>query len=249
MYLTRDNGCPAGLIPATPCAIFGNEDRDPEISVNKEIGIAYNAFQQTGLVAGLTYIHNDCKNKIIADMGGDSGIPPIVNGYRAFKWFNGGPAIVDSFEGNLRLPLLGPHGDTLSWNNNLTWMLHNESKKTDQPLSVIPKYTLNSTLDWRPTEKLSFMFLATFYGKRKPRTINLSNYSALTGSVLKERGAYALYSSNSTYKFGKRFSARFRINNLANKWLCRVGSNSDEQGALKYSEPGRAYYVNLTFSF
>jgi ferric enterobactin receptor len=246
MYTTRGNGCPTvdGSKVGGPCNIFGNADLDPETSVNKEIGIAY---ANRGWASGLTYFDNDYKNKIIADMG-DQSVPDVVNGYRAFQWTNSGPAIVRGAEGYLNIPILGHEGRILKWSNNLTWMDKNENKKTHQPLSVIPKYTINSTLDWQATEKLSFQLLATFYGKQKPRTMNMSSNDPLTGDALKERGAYAIYGVSGGYTFTKGTHLRFGINNLADKRLYRK-DNQTAQGAATYNEPGRSYYMLLTSSF
>ncbi|MDR1890397.1 MAG: FepA family TonB-dependent siderophore receptor [Zoogloeaceae bacterium] len=246
MYTTRGNGCPVvdGSRISGPCNIFGNEDLDPETSINKEIGIAW---ADRGWASGLTYFDNDYKNKIIADLG-DQAIPPVVNGYRAFQWVNSGKAIVRGVEGYLNIPILGDEGGILKLSNNLTWMDKNESKSTHQPLSVIPKYTVNSTLDWQATAKLSFQFTATFYGKQKPRTMNMASNTPQTGDALKERGSYELYGLSAGYDFTKETRLRVGINNLADKRLYRK-DNGTAQGAETYNEPGRSFFVNLSTSF
>ena len=246
MYTTRGNGCPVvdGVRISGPCNIFGNAHLDPEVSVNKEIGIAYTA---GGWASGLTYFHNDYENKIIADLG-DQAIPPVINGYRAFQWINSGKAIVRGVEGYLNIPLAGHEGRTLRWSNNLTWMDKNENKSTHQPLSVIPKYTLNSALDWQPTETLSFQLFATFYGKQKPRTMNMASNTAMTGDALKERGSYAIYGLSASYAFARNVHLRVGVNNLTDKRLYRRDSGT-ALGADTYNEPGRAYYALLTTSF
>ncbi|GHU09713.1 outer membrane receptor FepA [Betaproteobacteria bacterium] len=246
MYSTRGNGCPVvdGNRIGGPCNIFGNDDLDPEISINKEIGVAW---AERGWASGLTWFDNDYKNKIVADMGGQD-IPEIVNGYRTFKWFNGGRAIVRGVEGYLNIPLLGFEGSVLKFNNNLTWMDKNESRKTHQPLSVIPEYTINSELEWHPAEQLSLLFTATFYGKQEPRTRNMSSNEALSGDYLKALDPYELYGISAGYDISKNARVRVGINNLTDKRLYRKG-NGSEQGAATYNEPGRAYYINLTTSF
>jgi ferric enterobactin receptor len=246
MYSTRGNGCPVvdGSRISGPCNIFGNADLDPEISINKEIGIAWS---DRGWASGLTWFDNDYRNKIIADLG-DQTIPPVVNGYRAFQWINSGRAIVRGVEGYLNIPLLGHEGRTLRLSNNLTWMDKNESRSTHQPLSVIPKYTLNSTLDWQATDKLSFQFTATFYGKQKPRTMNMASNTPQTGEALKEVGAYALYGLSGGYTLAKGTHLRLGINNLTDKRLYRR-DNGTAQGASTYNEPGRSFYLNLSTSF
>ncbi|MDR1530333.1 MAG: FepA family TonB-dependent siderophore receptor [Burkholderiales bacterium] len=246
MYTTRGNGCPYvdGNRVSGPCNIFGNADLEPETSINKEIGIAYN---QNGWEGGLTYFDNDYKNKIIADMG-DQNIPPVVNGYRAFKWFNAGKAIVRGFEGYFNVPILGNEGSVLKLINNITWMNKNESKTTGQPLSVIPKYTLNSTFDWRPHERFSLQLYGTFYGKQKPRTMNMANNTEATGDQLNERGAYAIFGLSAGYDLSENFNLRAGVNNLADKRLYREDPGTG-QGAATYNEPGRSFYLLLTASF
>ncbi|MDR1889009.1 MAG: FepA family TonB-dependent siderophore receptor [Zoogloeaceae bacterium] len=246
IYTTSGNGCPYedGNRVSGPCRIFGNDALDPEISLNKEIGIAW---ADRGWASGLTYFDNDYKNKIIADMG-DQAIPPVVNGYRAFQWINSGKAIVRGVEGYLNIPILGNEGSILRLSNNLTWMDKNENRSTGQPLSVIPKYTVNSTLDWQATDKLSFQFIATFYGKQKPRTMNMANNTTMTGDALKERGSYELYGISGGYTFAKGTTLRVGINNLADKRLYRE-DNGTAQGAATYNEPGRSFFVNLTAAF
>jgi ferric enterobactin receptor len=246
MYTTRGNGCPVidGSRISGPCNIFGNEDLDPETSINKEIGIAYAA---RGWAGGLTWFHNDYDNKIIADMGG-ADIPPVVNGYRAFKWFNAGKAVVSGVEGYLNIPLAGHEGRILRLNNNLTWMDKNEDRSTHQPLSVIPKYTINSILEWRPSEALSFMLTGTFYGEQKPRTMNMASNTAQTGNALKKVSPYAIWGVSVGYSFTKDVRLRVGIDNLADNRLYRKDSGTG-QGASTYNEPGRAFYANLVISF
>ena len=246
IYSTRGNGCPivGGVNVGGPCNIFGNDGLDPEISVNKEIGVAW---RDLGWASGLTWFHNAYKNKVIADMG-DQTIPPMVNGYRAFQWVNSGKAVVSGVEGYLNIPLLGNEGSVLKLNNNLTWMDKNENKSTRQPLSVIPEYTINSEVDWHPTDQLSFLLTATFYGKQKPRTMNRANGTALVGDALKSRGRYAIYSISGGYALTKETHLRVGINNLADKRLYRK-DNGSAQGAETYNEPGRSFFVNLTTSF
>ncbi|MFT3760859.1 FepA family TonB-dependent siderophore receptor [Thauera sp.] len=251
LYQTGGNGCPYlpdGTRVQGPCYIFGNEDLDPEISINKELGVAWN---RAGWGAGLTYFHNDYKNKIIADMG-DQDIPEFINIggslVRPFEWTNTGKAIIRGFEGNLDVPLLGDMGRILMLRNNFTYMIESKNKNTGQPLSVIPRYTINSTLDWQATDKLSVLATATFYGKQEPRDRNPANNTTVTGDGLKVRSAYALYGLSAGYQFNKTFNLRAGVNNLFDKRLYRASSGS-AQGANTYNEPGRTFYATLTASF
>ena len=245
LYVTRGNGCPSGV--TGPCWILGNADLQPEISVNKEFGIAY---ERNGWTAGLTYFHNDYKNKIVADMG-PQGTPPRLGGAAVYQWVNSGKAVIQGLEGNLNIPILGENGRTLKLINNFTYMIANKTRDTNQPLSVIPRYTINSTLDWRPSDKLSVQALATFYGKQKPRTINPNanvNNNAVTGAALNERPAYAIFGLSVGYQHDKHLYFRAGVNNLFDKRLYREAATSNA-GAATYNEPGRLYYLTMTASF
>ena len=57
---------------------------------------------------------------------------------------------MEGLEGTLNLPV----GEAVNWSNNLTWMLQSKNKTTGDRLSVIPQFTLNSTLSWQVREDL-----------------------------------------------------------------------------------------------
>lgn len=250
LYYTMGNGCPVNYPNNPPgsglgggCYIQGNADLKPETSLNKEIGIAYH---DRGWAAGLTYFHNDYKNKITADMS-DQGAPVVIGNAQAFRWVNADKAIVQGLEGNWTVPLLGEEGSRLRWSNNFTYMIENKDKSTRQPLSVIPKYTVNSTLDWQVNDKLSAQLIATFYGKQKPRNRTQAGGDA-TGDALNVRGSYALFGVSAGYQVNRSLYLRAGINNLANKRLYRE-NNSSGAGAATYNEPGRSYYLTATATF
>ncbi|RMX08392.1 TonB-dependent siderophore receptor [Corticibacter populi] len=245
LYYTMGNGCPSNYPnQGGGCYIQGNDNLKAETSVNKEIGIAFNG--ATGLDASLTYFHNDYKNKIHADMF-DQGSPASSGNSRIFRWSNAAKAVVQGFEGNLNVPLLGQHGDKLKLINNFTYMIENKNKTTDQPLSIIPKYTINSTLDWQIDPQWSAQLTATFYGKQEPRSLTQGGANA-TGDALNERGSYHLFGLATQYKLNKNLRANVGVKNLFDKRLFRE-SVSSGAGAATYNEPGRAYYLSLTASF
>ncbi|WP_264293830.1 FepA family TonB-dependent siderophore receptor [Diaphorobacter aerolatus] len=244
LYYTRGNGCPLNS-PSIGggCYIRGNPDLHAETSVNKELGLAFNGGE--GLDASLSYFQNDYRNKIYAEMNDNA--PTVIGRTKVFQWMNASRAVVRGVEGNLTLPLLGKRGDTLKWINNFTYMIKNHNKATQQPLSVIPEYTVNSTLDWRVTPQWSTQLYATFYGRQKPRTIGSGGYAA-TGNALTELGSYATFGLGAQYQVRRELSLNFGVNNIADKRLFRNASNS-AGGAATYNEPGRTYYVSLTGRF
>ncbi|HEY4664852.1 MAG TPA: FepA family TonB-dependent siderophore receptor [Comamonas sp.] len=244
LYFTMGNGCPANSPNAGGgCYIMGNPDLKAETSINKEIGVAYT--NHSGLDASLSYFQNDYKNKIYAEM--NDGSPIWVGTSQVYEWMNASEAVVKGFEGNLTVPLDGKDGSTLKLVNNFTYMLKNHNKQSDQPLSLIPKYTVNSTLDWRVNDVFSTQLNATFYGRQKPRTVQTGG-QASTAEQLKEVASYALFGIGAQYKINKDYSLNFGVSNLADKRLYRE-SNSSGAGAATYNELGRAYYVSLTGRF
>lgn len=244
LYFTMGNGCPVSSPNAGGgCYIMGNPDLKAETSINKELGVAYT--NHNGLDASLTYFQNDYKNKIYAEMNDSGAI--WVGTSQVYGWINASKAIVKGFEGNLTLPLDGKDGDKLKLVNNFTYMLKNHNKANNQPLSVIPKYTVNSSLDWQVTPAFSAQLNATFYGRQEPRTVQTGG-AASNAAQLKEISPYALYGIGGQYQFNKDYSMSFGVTNLADKRLYRE-SNSSGAGAASYNEIGRAYYVSLTARF
>ena len=229
---TRGNGCPIGL---SQCYLLGNNDLDAETSVNKEIGLE---FSNQGYVAGITWFRNDYKNKIV------SGTEPVYSStrpvYNVLRWENGGKAIVEGLEGNLTIPLIA---DTLEWRSNATYMFRSESKKTGNPLSVIPEFTINSQLEWQATQDLSANINWTQYGRQKPRQ-NVETNIDTSSMTTQEISPYSVFGLSVNYDISKNLRANAGINNLFDKRLYRENS-----GASTYNEPGRAYYAGVTMSF
>jgi ferric enterobactin receptor len=230
LLTTRGNGCPIGL---SQCYLIGNENLDPEISVNKEVGLE---FSNDGYVAGITWFRNDYKNKIV------SGTERVntTGTYNVLRWENGGKAIVEGLEGNLTIPFIA---DTLEWRSNATYMFRSESKKTGNPLSVIPEFTLNSQLEWQATQDLSANINWTQYGRQKPRQYAETNIDQ-TNMTSQEISPYSVFGLNVNYDITKNLRANAGINNLFDKRIYR-----ENAGASTYNEPGRAYYAGVTMAF
>lgn len=230
---TRGNGCP-NTIASGSCYLLGNSNLDPEISINKEIGIE---FTKDGWDAGITYFRNDYKNKIVS---GTELIGYASNGNNILQWENGGKAIVEGLEANLVVPVVT---DVLNWRTNATWMIKSENKDTGNPLSIIPKYTINTMFDWQVTESVSTNLNWTFYGRQKPR-----EYAEIRNEVgsmsSREVGAYSIIGIGATWEVNKNFRVNGGISNLFDKTLYR-----ENDGASTYNEPGRAYYAGVTMSF
>ncbi|KDE39772.1 TonB-dependent receptor [Nitrincola lacisaponensis] len=242
---TRGNGCPVNWPRPnnSGCLIQGNSDLNPEISINKEVGLF---FDDQNVSAGITYFRNDYDNKVVADMP-DLTPELLPSGRYLFQWSNSDKAIVQGIEGHLTIPLLGRHDHRLKLSNNFTYMIENHNKTTDQPLSVIPEYTINSSLDWQANEQLNLVLTATFYGEQEPRTRNI-NGADTTGDALSVRKPYHIFGASAEYRFNEHIRGRVGVSNLLNKQLYRE-HNQNGAGAATYNEAGRSYFASLTASF
>lgn len=90
-------------------------------------------------------------------------------------------AVVEGLEGTLNVPV----SETVNWTNNITYMLQSKNKKTGDRLSIIPEYTLNSTLSWQVRDDVSLQSTFTGYGKQEPKKYNYKG-QPVTGSEKNE---------------------------------------------------------------
>lgn len=231
-------GCNAAEANAGGCYLIGNPDLEPETSINKEIGLA---FDKGTWRTSATYFRNDYKNKIVSS---NTAAFRLANGRRVQNWENSGKAVVEGVEGNLFVTL----SPTLEWNTNFTYMIESKDKDSGEPLSIIPEYTLNTSLDWAATEKLSLQVSGTYYGTQESPSYNARRNVAIDTQAQKDIDPYGLMGVSAGYAFNEQYSVRMGINNLFDKRIYREG-NATEAGANTYNEAGRAYFASVTASF
>lgn len=241
---TRGQGCPLNAPDNVSCFYMGNSNLKPETSINKEIGLEFN---KNGWQASATYFHNAYRNKIVI---GDQLIATSNIGNWLLQWENTPKATISGIEGNLVIPL----HDTLKWSNNFTYM-HKSEDYQGNPLSLVPKHTINSTLSWTPNERFDANLTFTHYGRTKPRGVAVNrleqngNPRAGVAALSSEHnqtqvGSYGIWGINAGYNWNKRVAVRGGISNLFDKKLYRTTA-----GAQTYNEHGRAFYGSLKVSF
>ncbi|HFC8486220.1 MULTISPECIES: FepA family TonB-dependent siderophore receptor [Neisseria] len=241
---TRGQGCPIDAPSSVRCYYMGNNNLKPETSINKEIGLEFN---KNGWQASATYFHNAYRNKIVI---GENIIATSNIGNWLLQWENTPKATISGIEGNLVIPL----HDTLKWSNNFTYM-HKSEDYQGNPLSLVPKHTLNSTLSWTPNERFDANLTFTHYGRTKPRGVAINkleqngNLRAGVTPLTSEHnqtqvGSYGIWGINAGYNWNKRVAVRGGVSNLFNKKLYRTTA-----GAQTYNEHGRAFYGSLKVSF
>ena len=241
---TRGQGCPLDMPSDLRCYYMGNNNLKPETSINKEIGLEFN---KNGWQASATYFHNAYRNKIVI---GENIIATSNIRNWLLQWENTPKATISGIEGNLVIPL----HDTLKWSNNFTYM-HKSEDYQGNPLSLVPKHTINSTLSWTPNERFDANLTFTHYGRTKPRGVAINRLerdgnpragiTPLTSEHNQTQvGSYGIWGINAGYNWNKRVAVRGGISNLFDKKLYRTTA-----GAQTYNEHGRAFYGSLKVSF
>ena len=229
------------------CYLQGNEDLKAETSINKEIGLE---FKRDGWLAGVTWFRNDYRNKI------EAGYAPVYQngkGTDLYQWENVPKAVVEGLEGTLNVPV----SETVNWTNNITYMLQSKNKKTGDRLSIIPEYTLNSTLSWQVRDDVSLQSTFTWYGKQEPKKYNYKG-QPVTGSEKNEVSPYSILGLSATWDVTKYVSLTGGVDNVFDKRHWRAGNAQTTGGATgymygagaeTYNESGRTWYLSVNTHF
>ncbi|MBK1751253.1 MAG: siderophore enterobactin receptor FepA, partial [Escherichia coli] len=199
-----------------------------------------------------TWFRNDYRNKIEA---GYVAVGQNAVGTDLYQWDNVPKAVVEGLEGSLNVPV----SETVMWTNNITYMLKSENKTTGDRLSIIPEYTLNSTLSWQAREDLSMQTTFTWYGKQQPKKYNYKGQPAV-GPETKEISPYSIVGLSATWDVTKNVSLTGGVDNLFDKRLWRAGNAQTTgdlaganyiagAGAYTYNEPGRTWYMSINTHF
>ncbi len=255
---SRGQGCYAVTVDANGrdigCYMQGNDDLKAETSINKEIGLE---FKHEGWLAGVTWFRNDYRNKI------ESGYSPVgqtsiasggstLNTY-IYQWDNVPKAVVEGLEGAFNVPV----SDTVSWTNNVTYMLQSKNKTTGERLSIIPEYTWNSTLSWQVTQDVSLQSTFTWYGKQQPKKFDYKG-NRVTGSATNEVSPYSIVGLSGTWDVTKNVSLTGGVSNVFDKRHWREGNAQSTggganwmygAGAATYNESGRTWYMGVNTRF
>lgn len=229
------------------CYLQGNEDLKAETSINKEIGLE---FKRDGWLAGVTWFRNDYRNKI------EAGYAPVYQngkGTDLYQWENVPKAVVEGLEGTLNVPV----SETVNWTNNTTYMLQSKNKETGDRLSIIPEYTLNSTLSWQVRDDVSLQSTFTWYGKQEPKKYNYKG-QPVTGSEKNEVSPYSILGLSATWDVTKYVSLTGGVDNVFDKRHWRAGNAQTTGGATgtmygagaeTYNESGRTWYMSVNTHF
>jgi ferric enterobactin receptor len=232
------------------CYMMGNDDLKAETSINKEIGLE---FKHEGWLAGVTWFRNDYRNKIEAGYSPLSQTSVGKTKTDLYQWENVPKAVVEGLEGTLNVPV----SDAVTWSNNFTYMLQSKNKTTGERLSIIPEYTVNSTLSWQIVPDVSVQSTFTWYGKQEPKKYDYQG-NRVTGSATNEVSPYSIVGLSGTWDVTKYVSLTAGIDNLFDKRHWRAGNAQSTggstgwmygAGAETYNESGRTWYMSVNTHF
>ena len=150
------------------CYMMGNDDLKAETSINKEIGLEW---KRDGWLAGVTGSATTIATRLKRAMRQSARPPPAksppisTSGRTCRKRWLKAPKVPER---------AGQRYHQLT--NNITYMLQSKNKETGDRLSIIPEYTLNSTLSWQVHQDVSLQstFTGTASSSRRSITTKVS---------------------------------------------------------------------------
>ncbi|MCH1918709.1 TonB-dependent receptor [Shewanella sp. A3A] len=231
----------------------GNPDLEPEKSTNYEAGVYYENASEFN--ANVTFFYNKYKDAINGYDLGDN-----ITSFR-----NIGRARVEGVEFATSFPVLI---DELRFNLNYTYNdTEQEGGVNDgAPFNATAKHMANARLQWQVTDDFTARISAEYHGEIPRYTSLYDNLTATQQLVHDALGAnmkaWTVIDLGATYKFSDSITVNANIDNLFGKdfsevQLYGVGRSTEYAGeyfstsrsTTGYVNPGRNYWVSLTYSF
>jgi len=212
--------------------VYGNPDLEPETSVNKELGLYFNAGRD--LQANVTVFHNDFKDKITR-----IACPPSVctggpNQFGSDPTYrvNVDEAVTRGVEAAVSTTLARTLDLTLSYTYTDSEQKSGEYK--GEPLNQVPKHLASLQADWRVTGRLSPWLAVRYRGEESQPTTGPSSSSLVAPSN-------TLVDAGLAFKLTPQATLNTGVYNIADKEIFQ-----DEYG---YVEDGRRYWLGMRVSF
>jgi len=212
--------------------IYGNPDLEPETSVNKELGLYFNAGRD--LQANVTVFHNDFKDKITrvacpisicTDGANQFGSDPT---YRV----NVDEAVTRGVEAALSTTLARTLDLTFSY--TYTDSEQKSGEYEGEPLNQIPEHLASLQADWRATNRLAPWLAVRYRGEESQPVTGPSSSSIVAPSN-------TLVDAGVAFKLTPQATLNTGVYNLADKDIFE-----EEYG---YVEDGRRYWLGMRVSF
>ncbi|MEA3260792.1 MAG: ligand-gated channel protein [Pseudomonadota bacterium] len=212
--------------------VYGNPDLEPETSVNKELGLYFNAGRD--LQANVTVFHNDFKDKITRIACPPSVCPGGPNQFGSDPTYrvNVDEAVTRGVEAAVSTTLARTLDLTLSYTYTDSEQQSGEYK--GEPLNQVPKHLASLQADWRVTRRLSPWLAVRYRGEESQPTTGPSSSSIVAPSN-------TLVDAGLAFKLTPQATLNTGIYNIADKEIFQ-----DEYG---YVEDGRRYWLGMRVSF
>ena len=212
--------------------VYGNPDLEPETSVNKELGLYFNAGRD--LQANVTVFHNDFKDKITRIACPASVCPGGPNQFGSDPTYrvNVDEAVTRGVEAAVSTTLARTLDLTLSYTYTDSEQKSGEYK--GEPLNQVPKHLASLQADWRVTSRLSPWLAVRYRGEESQPTTGPSSSSIVAPSN-------TLVDAGLAFKLTPQATLNTGIYNIADKEIFQ-----DEYG---YVEDGRRYWLGMRVSF
>ena len=212
--------------------VYGNPDLEPETSVNKELGLYFNAGRD--LQANVTVFHNDFKDKITRIACPPSVCPGGPNQFGSDPTYrvNVDEAVTRGVEAAVSTTLARTLDLTLSYTYTDSEQKSGEYK--GEPLNQVPKHLASLQADWRATSRLKPWLAVRYRGEESQPTTGPSSSSIVAPSN-------TLVDAGLAFKLTPQATLNTGIYNIADKEIFQ-----DEYG---YVEDGRRYWLGMRVSF
>ena len=212
--------------------VYGNPDLEPETSVNKELGLYFNAGRD--LQANVTVFHNDFKDKITRIACPPSVCPGGPNQFGSDPTYrvNVDEAVTRGVEAAVSTTLARTLDLTLSYTYTDSEQQSGEYK--GEPLNQVPKHLASLQADWRATSRLKPWLAVRYRGEESQPTTGPSSSSLVAPSN-------TLVDAGLAFKLTPQATLNTGIYNIADKEIFQ-----DEYG---YVEDGRRYWLGMRVSF
>lgn len=199
------------------CVIVGNPHLKPETSLSYELGTAYQGDRYGG---GVTLFDNEIKDMIQTELW-DRKVANAVLTYR-----NVNKARIRGIELNAWLDVT----ETVNLTGNWTFV-DAQDRTTKRELTLTPKHTVNTQLNWQARENLSTYISYQYIGTQYLR-------DRIKGD------AYSTVDIGASYSPVKNLALKLGMTNLTN-------SKRDDVAADKYDYilKGRSLYSGVSYAF
>ncbi|WP_370233199.1 ligand-gated channel protein [Alloalcanivorax venustensis] len=212
--------------------VYGNPDLEPETSVNKELGLYFNAGRD--LQANITVFHNDFKDKITRIACPPSVCPGGPNQFGSDPTYrvNVDEAVTRGVEAAVSTTLARTLDLTLSY--TYTDSEQQSGEYEGEPLNQVPKHLASLQADWRATSRLKPWLAVRYRGEESQPTTGPSSSSLVAPSN-------TLVDAGLAFKLTPQATLNTGVYNIADKEIFQ-----DEYG---YVEDGRRYWLGMRVSF